>query len=150
MLVPLVGQHAEKHLLVNVLGPKRIHEHSRARSISLDERFALIELLYQLGCQHAPVNQVDPESAVAQLPLPQLQIPRVGNRGRVIATLEELFEQLELALSWQSLVIDDANLRSFPSATNALVDRKQGIQQVLSAIHRSDLVLSRELTHYRE
>src|SRR5882724_8388533 len=148
--MPLIRQHSEEHFLVNVLGAKRIHEHRRARLVSFDKRLTLIYLLKQLGSQHSPVDQIDREIGVVQLPFPQLQVARIGYRRRITMCLKELLEQLELSLGRQSPIIHDRDLRLLAAAANALVDCKQRVQHVLPAIHRRDSALKRELAHKRQ
>src|SRR6267142_5292739 len=96
--MPLVGKHSKQHFLVNVLGSKRIHKHRSPGLVSVDECLALIDLLEQLSCQHPPVDQINPEVSVVQLPFPQFKISRVSNGRRVAVALKEFLEQLELAL----------------------------------------------------
>src|SRR5205085_7203448 len=110
VLVALVCEHAEEHLLVNVLGAERVDEDGSLLFVRINEVAALVFLFEQLGGQHAPVNQVDAKVFVIETAFAQANIARVGNRCAVAVLLEIRFEHLELALRRQAFVVDDADL----------------------------------------
>src|SRR5262245_45483864 len=122
MLVPFIGEHAKKHLLVNILGAKRIHKNRSTALVSFYKRRALICFFQQLSCKHSPVNQIDPEVPVFKLTLAQFNIPWVSNRSCKAMAFKKFFEQLELTLSRKTFVINDANLRLRVAPSNVLID----------------------------